>query len=55
MLPRYRTALTIAAYHYFRIFASFTEAFETETPGGLGDFSQGVSDSTRATATWTGS
>lgn len=47
VLPRYRSALTvaiivcgIAAYHYFRIFASFTEAFTTESIGGTGDFAQ---------------
>lgn len=47
VLPRYRQALTvaaivcgIAAYHYFRIFNSFTEAFVTEAVGGRGDYSQ---------------
>ncbi|WP_232711555.1 bacteriorhodopsin-like [Microbacterium lacus] len=45
VLPRYRTALTIAlvvcgiaAYHYFRIFDSFNAAFTTEAAGGLGDY-----------------
>lgn len=43
VLPRYRQALLvgatvcgIAAYHYFRIFASFTEAYVTSAPGGAG-------------------
>lgn len=47
VLPRYRQALTvaaivcgIAAYHYFRIFNSFTEAFVTEAVGGRGDYVQ---------------
>jgi bacteriorhodopsin len=47
VLPRYRHALTvaaivcgIAAYHYFRIFNSFTEAFVTEAVGGRGDYVQ---------------
>jgi len=47
VLPRYRQALTvaavvcgIAAYHYFRIFTSFTEAFVTEATGGRGDYVQ---------------
>lgn len=47
VLPRYRQALTvaavvtgIAAYHYFRIFDSFTEAFVTDAVGGRGDYVQ---------------
>ena len=47
VLPRYRQAMTvaaivcgIAAYHYFRIFNSFTEAFVTEAVGGRGDYVQ---------------
>jgi bacteriorhodopsin len=49
VLPRYRPALTIAAivcgiaaYHYFRIFDSFNDAFETQSTGGTGDFTQTV-------------
>ncbi|MFG6444205.1 bacteriorhodopsin-like [Microbacterium sp. P06] len=45
VLPRYRSAITIAlvvcgiaAYHYFRIFDSFTAAFTTESVGGSGDY-----------------
>ncbi|MFO7691051.1 MAG: bacteriorhodopsin-like [Cryobacterium sp.] len=47
VLPRYRQALTvaaivcgIAAYHYFRIFQSFTDAFVTDAIGGRGDYVQ---------------
>ncbi|TFD93427.1 xanthorhodopsin [Cryobacterium lactosi] len=47
ILPRYRQAITvaiivcgIAAYHYFRIFDSFREAFVTEAAGGQGDYAQ---------------
>jgi bacteriorhodopsin len=47
VLPRYRQAMTvaaivcgIAAYHYFRIFDSFREAFVTEAVGGAGDYVQ---------------
>ncbi len=47
VLPRYRQAITvaivvcgIAAYHYFRIFDSFTAAFVTESVGGTGTYSQ---------------
>ncbi len=47
VLPRYRTALLvsatvcgIAAYHYFRIFDSFRDAFVTEAVGGRGTYSQ---------------
>ena len=47
VLPRYRQALTvgaivcgIAAYHYFRIFNSFTEAFVTQAIGGRGNYVQ---------------
>lgn len=47
ILPRYRQAITvaivvcgIAAYHYFRIFDSFTAAFVTESVGGTGTYSQ---------------
>jgi bacteriorhodopsin len=43
VLPRYRQALLtgaivcgIAAYHYFRIFESFREAYVTSAPGGIG-------------------
>lgn len=47
VLPRYRQALVIsatvcgiAAYHYFKIFASFEAAFVTEAPGGRGIYTQ---------------
>lgn len=47
ILPRYRNAITvaiivcgIAAYHYFRIFDSFKEAFVTDAVGGAGEYSQ---------------
>ncbi|PXA72408.1 xanthorhodopsin [Cryobacterium arcticum] len=47
ILPRYRQAITvaivvcgIAAYHYFRIFDSFREAFVTDAVGGRGDYAQ---------------
>lgn len=47
ILPRYRNAITvaiivcgIAAYHYFRIFDSFKEAFVTDAKGGMGTYSQ---------------
>ncbi|TFD85230.1 MULTISPECIES: bacteriorhodopsin-like [Cryobacterium] len=47
VLPRYRQAMTvaaivcgIAAYHYFRIFNSFTDAFVTDAVGGRGSYSQ---------------
>lgn len=52
VLPRYRLALVIsamvcgiAAYHYFRIFSSFTEAFTSEAVGGAGDYTQAVGKS----------
>lgn len=45
VLPRYRPAITIAlivcgiaAYHYFRIFDSFSAAFTTDSAGGVGDY-----------------
>ncbi|MBC7441034.1 MAG: bacteriorhodopsin [Ramlibacter sp.] len=47
VLPRYRQAMTvaaivcgIAAYHYFRIFESFKEAFVTDAIGGAGNYVQ---------------
>lgn len=47
VLPRYRQAMIIAAvvcgiaaYHYFRIFDSFREAFVTEAVGGRGTYEQ---------------
>lgn len=47
VLPRYRQALIIAAvvcgiaaYHYFRIFDSFREAFVTDAVGGRGTYTQ---------------
>ncbi len=47
VLPRYRLALVvsatvcgIAAYHYFRIFDSFREAFVTDAIGGRGVYTQ---------------
>ncbi|MBC8092632.1 MAG: bacteriorhodopsin [Pseudonocardia sp.] len=49
VLARYRQALVvsatvcgIAAYHYFRIFDSFNEAFVTDAVGGRGDYTQAV-------------
>jgi len=52
ILPRYRQAITvaivvcgIAAYHYFRIFDSFTAAFGSESVGGTGDYVQVVGES----------
>lgn len=49
VLPRYRQAITvaivvcgIAAYHYFRIFDSFKEAFITKSVGGSGTYVQAV-------------
>lgn len=49
VLPRYRQALVvgaivcgIAAYHYFRIFDSFREAYVTDAPGGEGVYTQAV-------------
>ncbi|GAA1124787.1 bacteriorhodopsin-like [Arthrobacter flavus] len=47
VLPRYRQALVIAAvvcgiaaYHYFRIFDSFKDAFVTDAVGGRGTYTQ---------------
>lgn len=47
VLPRYRQAISIAAivcgiaaYHYFRIFDSFREAFVTDAVGGVGTYVQ---------------
>lgn len=47
VLPRYRQAIIIAAvvcgiaaYHYFRIFDSFKDAFVTEAAGGRGIYTQ---------------
>ncbi len=52
VLPRYRQALVvsaivcgIAAYHYFRIFDSFREAFVTDAAGGRGTYAQAVGHS----------
>jgi bacteriorhodopsin len=49
VLARYRQALVvsaivcgIAAYHYFRIFNSFTEAYVTDAVGGKGVYTQAV-------------
>ncbi len=49
ILPRYRQAITVAiivcgvaAYHYFRIFDSFTRAFVTTSVGGTGAYTQAV-------------
>lgn len=49
VLPRYRTALVvsamvtgIAAYHYFRIFDSFRDAYVSEAIGGRGDYSLAI-------------
>jgi len=52
ILPRYRQAITvaaivcgIAAYHYFRIFESFKEAYVTEAIGGKGMYMQAAGSS----------
>ena len=52
VLPRYRQALVIsatvtgiAAYHYFRIFNSFTAAFVTDAKGGRGTYVQAAGES----------
>ena len=52
VLPRYRQALVIssivcgiAAYHYFRIFASFKAAFVTDAKGGQGNYVQAAGES----------
>jgi bacteriorhodopsin len=52
VLPRYRQALLtgaivcgIAAYHYFRIFDSFREAYVTSAPGGAGVYTMAVGKS----------
>ena len=52
VLARYRQALVvsavvcgIAAYHYFRIFASFREAYVTDAVGGRGVYSQAAGQS----------
>ena len=52
VLPRYRQALVIsatvtgiAAYHYFRIFNSFDEAFVSKAVGGHGTYAQAVGSS----------
>lgn len=52
VLPRYRQALVvsaivcgIAAYHYFRIFDSFREAFVTDAVGGRGVYTQAAGSS----------
>jgi bacteriorhodopsin len=52
VLPRYRQALVvsatvcgIAAYHYFRIFSSFREAYVTDAVGGQGVYSQAAGQS----------
>jgi bacteriorhodopsin len=49
ILPRYRQAITIAivvcgiaAYHYFRIFDSFKEAFVSGSVGGVGGYTQAI-------------
>lgn len=49
VLPRYRQALVvsavvcgIAAYHYFRIFASFRDAYVTDAAGGRGLYTQAI-------------
>lgn len=49
VLPRYRNALLvsatvcgIAAYHYFRIFDSFRDAFTTDAVGGEGIYTKAV-------------
>ena len=52
VLPRYRQALLtgaivcgIAAYHYFRIFDSFREAYVTTAPGGAGIYTMAAGKS----------
>lgn len=52
VLPRYRQAVVIsaivcgiAAYHYFRIFESFKQAFVTTARGGRGTYVQAVGQS----------
>jgi bacteriorhodopsin len=52
VLQRYRQALVIsaivcgiAAYHYFRIFDSFTKAFVSDAPGGEGVYKQAIGES----------
>jgi bacteriorhodopsin len=52
VLARYRQALVvsavvcgIAAYHYFRIFSSFREAYVTDAVGGRGVYSQAAGQS----------
>jgi bacteriorhodopsin len=52
VLARYRQALVvsaivcgIAAYHYFRIFASFREAYVTDAVGGRGVYTQAAGQS----------
>lgn len=52
VLPRYRQAIAIAAivcgiaaYHYFRIFDSFREAFVTDAVGGVGTYTQAAGQS----------
>lgn len=52
VLPRYRQALVvgaivcgIAAYHYFRIFNSFNEAYVSTAPGGKGMYGEAVGKS----------
>ncbi len=52
VLPRYRQAMIvaatvcgIAAYHYFRIFDSFREAFTTDAVGGAGVYTQAAGQS----------
>jgi bacteriorhodopsin len=52
VLPRYRQALLvgavvcgIAAYHYFRIFDSFREAYVSSAPGGAGPYTMAVGTS----------
>ena len=49
ILPRYRQAIAvaaivcgIAAYHYFRIFDNFKEAFVSDAVGGAGDYVKAV-------------
>ncbi|MGB3773577.1 MAG: bacteriorhodopsin [Rhodococcus sp. (in: high G+C Gram-positive bacteria)] len=51
ILPRYRQAMCvaavvcgIAAYHYLRIFNSFSDSFETDAVGGRGDYSQVIGE-----------
>lgn len=51
ILPRYRQAMCvaavvcgIAAYHYFRIFNSFNDSFQTDAVGGRGTYSQVVGE-----------